>query len=144
MSVLAILNQKGRDVVTIKPGDSIEKATQILTKKRIGTLVVSVGEGSIDGILSERDIVYAIADGGQSVISRPVSEFMTSPVRTCREADSIEILMATMTGRRFRHIPVKDDNGRLCGIISIGDVVKQRIAEAEMITRAMQDYISTG
>ncbi len=143
MNVLTILNQKGRDVVTIAPDCTVQNAAEILTRQKIGSVVVSAGEGRIDGILSERDIVHAIAGGGKDVLARPISDFMTSPVKTCSINDTVEVLMTVMTGRRFRHLPVEED-GRLCGIVSIGDVVKQRIAEAEMIAKAMQEYIATG
>ncbi len=143
MTVLTILNQKGREVVTIAPDCTVQNAAETLTKNRIGSVVVSAGEGSIDGILSERDIVGAIARDGQEVLASPVSKIMTTPVRTCTMEDTVEVLMTIMTGRRFRHLPVEED-GRLCGIVSIGDVVKQRIAEAEMIAKAMQEYIATG
>ncbi len=143
MTVLTILNQKGREVVTIAPDCTVQNAAETLTKNKIGSVVVSAGEGSIDGILSERDIVGAIARDGQEVLASPVSKIMTTPVRTCTMEDTVEVLMTIMTGRRFRHLPVEVD-GRLCGIVSIGDVVKQRIAEAEMIAKAMQEYIATG
>lgn len=143
MNVLTILNHKGRDVVTIASDCPVEDAARILNKEKIGTLVVCGPDKAIEGIISERDIVRAVALKGQDALAGPVSDYMTSPVETCNEQDTVEILMTRMTGRRFRHLPVIKD-GRLAGIVSIGDVVMQRIAEAEMMAQAMQDYIATG
>lgn len=143
MNVLTILKHKGRDVQTIASDCLVGDAAKTLNEKRIGTLVICGSGGSIDGIISERDIVRAVAVHGQNALNGRVSEYMTSPVETCAEQDSVEILMTRMTGRRFRHLPVLKD-GQLAGIVSIGDVVMQRIAEAEMMAQAMQDYISTG
>lgn len=143
MNVLTILKHKGRDVQTIASDCLVGDAAKTLNEKRIGTLVICSSGGSIDGIISERDIVRAVAVHGQNALNGRVSEYMTSPVETCAEQDSVEILMTRMTGRRFRHLPVLKD-GQLAGIVSIGDVVMQRIAEAEMMAQAMQDYISTG
>ena len=143
MNVLTILNHKGREVETIPSDCRVADAAKILHKKKIGTLVIC-GEGNgIEGIISERDIVRAVALNGAKALDGSVSEYMTSPVETCEELDTVEILMTRMTGRRFRHLPVVKQ-GELTGIVSIGDVVMQRIAEAEMMAQAMQDYIATG
>ncbi len=143
MNVLTILNHKGRNVVTIASDCLLGDAAKTLNEKKIGTLVICGTNDTIDGIISERDIVRAVAVKGQNALSGSVSEYMTSPVETCSENDTVEILMTRMTGRKFRHLPVVKD-GRLVGIVSIGDVVMQRIAEAEMMAQAMQDYIATG
>lgn len=143
MNVLTILNHKGREVETIPSSCRVADAAKILHDKKIGTLVIC-GEGNgIEGIISERDIVRAVALNGAKALDGAVSEYMTSPVETCEELDTVEILMTRMTGRRFRHLPVVKQ-GELAGIVSIGDVVMQRIAEAEMMAQAMQDYIATG
>ncbi len=143
MNVLTILNHKGRNVLTITSDCLVSEAAKTLNTNRIGTLVICGSGNSIDGIISERDIVRAVAIKGQSALNSPVSDYMTSPVETCTELDTVEILMTRMTGRKFRHLPVVKD-GQLAGIVSIGDVVMQRIAEAEMMAQAMQDYIATG
>ncbi|PLX34869.1 MAG: inosine-5-monophosphate dehydrogenase [Hyphomicrobiales bacterium] len=143
MNVLTILKHKGRDVETIAANCLVGDAAKTLNEKRIGTLVICGLSNTIDGIISERDIVRAVALHGPGALKGPVSDYMTSPVETCEEQDTVEILMTRMTGRRFRHLPVVKD-GRLAGIVSIGDVVMQRIAEAEMMAQAMKDYIATG
>jgi CBS domain-containing protein len=143
MNVAAILKQKGRAVTTIPPTLTLIEAASRLTQRRIGALVVVEGEGEIAGILSERDIIRALADSGPACLTRPVSETMTRQVVTCQECDTLDELMSMMTARRFRHIPVMSD-GDLVGIVSIGDVVKHHVAEIEMEATAMRAYIAHG
>jgi CBS domain-containing protein len=112
-----------------------------LISRNIGALVVSKDGESVDGIISERDVVHALADRGTDLLSLKIAEVMTRPVVTCDPADSIEQLMAEMTNRRFRHFPVVQD-GRLCGIVSIGDVVKSRLDEVEYEARSLRSFIA--
>lgn len=141
MNVSAILNGKGRSVVTVHPHDTLEQVAGQLAARRIGAVVVSDG-GGVAGIISERDIVRAIARNGTASLSEPVHRHMTRDVVTCREADTLDEIMASMTAGRFRHLPVVED-GRLSGIVSIGDVVKHHIAEVEMEATALRGYIVT-
>ena len=141
MTVLSILSEKGREVATIAPERTMSEAARILSERRIGALVVTGPAQDVAGILSERDIVHAIARQGAMALGEPVSRFMTTRVQTCREDTTIDAVMEQMTAGKFRHMPVVD-NGRLCGIVSIGDIVKRRVAEIEAETRAMRDYIA--
>ena len=143
MTVAAILDEKGRDVVTARPGDTLADICAILAEKRIGAVVVTDKSGSVKGIVSERDVVRAVARDGAPVLSKPISSVMTRKVVACAEDDTNAVLMAKMTDGKFRHLPVVRAD-KLVGIISIGDVVKHRIAEAEFEARAMREYISTG
>src|SRR5690606_7797849 len=122
-----ILKAKGYNVVTASPGMTLAEAARLLSEKRIGALVIMQGR-QILGILSERDIVKTVAYAGAEALERPVRDVMTSRVVTCSLNDSVDELMDEMTDRRFRHLPVVED-GELVGIVSIGDVVKHRIAE---------------
>lgn len=141
MNVASILRQKGRAVTTTGPGTTLLDVAQKLAAKRIGAIVVVGPRGEIEGIISERDIIRALARSGAESITRPVREFMTSSVVTCQETDTLDELMAMMTAKRFRHLPVVTD-GALVGIISIGDVVKHHVAEVEMEAMALRDYIA--
>ncbi len=143
MNVAAILKQKGRAVATIPPTLTLIEAAGRLTQRRIGALVVVNGHGEIAGIISERDIVRALAEDGPQCLTRPVAEAMTDQVVTCQEGDTLDELMSMMTARRFRHMPVVAE-GDLVGIVSIGDVVKHHVAEIEMEATAMRTYISNG
>ena len=144
MTVAAILKEKGRETITADPDMTILEIAQALRKHGIGCMVIcSSDTGAIAGIVSERDLVKMIADRGPEVLHRPASECMTTKVVTCKESDTIDMIMAEMTASRFRHMPVVRHN-RLVGLISIGDVVKRRIAKAEMEAAAMRDYIATG
>lgn len=141
MSVERILATKGRHVLTVTPEHSLQEAARLLAEKRIGALVVSSRDQIVQGILSERDIVRAVAaDAGN--LNRPVHDFMTHHVITCHPRTSIPEVMDEMTMGRFRHLPVVVD-GRLVGLVSIGDVVKFRVAEIEAESKAMRDYIAT-
>jgi len=143
MNVAAILKSKGREVVTTGPNTPLLDIAELLGVHRIGCIVITGADGKVVGIVSERDIVREIARAGSKVLKEPVAVCMTKSVVTCREADTIDRLMAEMTAHRFRHMPVVE-RGRLCGLVSIGDVVRMRIAEAEMEAAAMRDYIATG
>jgi CBS domain-containing protein len=140
MNVAAILKQKGRAVTTAKPNVSLLEVANKLATKRIGAIVIVGAKGEIAGILSERDIVRALSTRGPDCLNQPVSESMAQVV-TCQETDSLEALMAMMTARRSRHLPVVTDD-ELVGIISIGDVVKHHVAEVKMEAVAMREYIA--
>ena len=141
MNVAAILRQKGRAVTTVSPATTLLEVAHKLAAKRIGAIVVVGVRGEVAGIISERDIIRVLAGTGPTCLTRPVSEVMTRDVVTCQEADTLDELMAMMTARRFRHLPVVTD-GALVGIISIGDVVKHHVAEVEMEATAMREYIT--
>jgi CBS domain-containing protein len=143
MNVRTILKSKGGDVVSVQADETVSAAARLLTNRRIGALVVGDAGGDIVGMFSERDIVAGIAKHGAAVLDRPVSALMTRDVVFCRPADTIGEVMGKMTDRRIRHLPVVDGD-RLLGVISIGDVVKQRIAESENEAEALREYISTG
>ncbi len=142
MTVKAILAAKGRDVVTIDPAASLRAAAQLLAEKRIGALATLGADRRIVGIISERDIVRAIAERGAKVLDEPVSTAMTRNVSTCNETETISSIMERMTTGRFRHMPVVDQS-RLVGMISIGDVVKHRLQAMEHDSAAMRAYILT-
>lgn len=142
MQVRHILQDKGRSIIAISPGATIQEAALLLAEKRIGVVIVKAGDGALAGILSERDLVRAVAADGPSALNRQVSNYMTRNVATCREADTVEALMEMMTNGRFRHVPVLDESGALNGLVSIGDVVKTRIAETLNEANSLRDYIS--
>ncbi len=143
MMVGFILEKKGRDVATISGSATVSAAADQLTTRRIGALVVSEDQRTISGILSERDIVAAVAEHGPTVLMRRVSEIMSSPVLTCQPNATVDSLMALMTNKRVRHVPVVVD-GELAGLVSIGDVVKHRVEELQIEARTLHDYISHG
>jgi len=143
MRVSGILASKGSTVATIAPRASVAEAADELRRHGIGALVVSSDGRSIDGIISERDIVLRLAEAGADVLSQPVADVMTSEVQTCSMDDTCDELMRVMTEQRTRHLPVVADGG-LAGIVSIGDVVKRRVNELEDETRHLHDYIVTG
>jgi CBS domain-containing protein len=143
MKVSHILQEKGRDVVTVAATVTIAEATKLLAAKRIGAVIVRDGAGAVGGILSERDIVRALAKSGADCLSHKVADYMTRDVVTCSEADSVDDLMEQMTRGRFRHLPVVEDR-QLIGIVSIGDVVKTRIAETVFEAESLRAYIATG
>jgi CBS domain-containing protein len=143
MNVASILKHKGRDCATVAQDQPVKEAVRLLAEKKIGALVVVDGAGDIAGIVSERDIVANLADGSAELLAAPVSRVMTRDVFTCAPTDTTDQLMAQMTDSRIRHLPVKE-NGKLAGIISIGDVVKWRIAEVESRAEALREYIATG
>ena len=143
MHVAAILKEKGRAVETAGLQTTVMDVAARLSARRIGAIVITAADGSIAGIISERDVIRVIGQHGASALDWPVSEAMTRAVQTCRESDTIDTLMSVMTARRFRHLPVLE-NGRLAGIVSIGDVVKHRVAEVEHEATMMRDYITAG
>jgi CBS domain-containing protein len=142
MTVRDILNEKGHEVVTLTPDVSVAKAVAVLAKHRIGAIIVTNGAGIIKGILSERDIVRRLAEDGPECLKHKVSELMTANVKVCAENHSNHEVMEIMTNGRFRHLPVERD-GRLIGVISIGDVVKRRIAEVQREAEEIRSYIAT-
>ena len=143
MNVAAILKLKGRDVLTAPPSTKLLDIARLLGEHKIGCIVVVDDDGGVAGIVSERDIVQELARAGTAVMDEAVEICMTKSVVSCREADTMDQLMGEMTAHRFRHMPVVE-RGRLVGLVSIGDVVRMRIAEAEMEAAAMRDYIATG
>lgn len=142
MNVEAILSTKGRDVMTIAPDVSVLDASKLLSSKKIGALVVSEDGETPLGIISERDIVNSIGARGASVLNEKVDGLMTRDIRTCALGDTGDQVLSVMTERRFRHLPVVE-GGKLCGIISIGDVVKIRLSEMTREAEAMREYIAS-
>ncbi len=141
MTVKSVLSRKGTNVITIEPTATLAEAVKVLAERRIGALVVTGANHRIIGIVSERDIVRGLAALGAQALQRPVADVMTRKVVTCSERDTIAELMEKMTIGKFRHLPVVEGDGRLAGIISIGDVVKRRVEELEHDGAALQDYI---
>lgn len=140
-SAKSILEQKGRNVVTVNPNISLADAAKILEEHKIGAVVVVGVDNRIVGIFTERDVVRAIGTAGRDAFDQPVSAYMTADVFRCREETTVNELMETMSTRRFRHVPVERE-GQLSGIISIGDVVKSRIREIEAETEQIKAYIA--
>ena len=142
MQVRHILGDKGGNVIGIGPGGTLAEAAKLLAERRIGALVVRDSSGTLAGLLSERDLVRAMAADGAAALNQSVERYLTRDVITCRLGDTTEALMEMMTTGRFRHLPVLDDHGQLCGLVSIGDVVKSRIAETEREAQDLRVYIS--
>ncbi len=142
MTVKAILSHKSPDIVSIEPTATLAQAAKLLAGRRIGAVLVLGIEGRLAGILSERDIVRALAERGASMLDERVDQVMTRKVFTCSQTDTVAHIMEQMTAQKFRHVPVVDE-GRLTGIISIGDVVKYRLHEIENETNALREYILT-
>ena len=140
MTVSMILKGKGGDVVSVKPGDSLADVVETLAKHRIGAVLVIEG-GEVAGVLSERDVIRCLAKHGGEALALPASSAMTANVVSARPSDTVEFVMETMTRQRFRHLPIMEE-GRLVGIISIGDVVKRRIDDAEHETQALREYVA--
>jgi len=130
MNVKVILSRKGRGVLTIEPTAALGAAIKLLAQQRIGALIVTDGSGHIAGVLSERDVVRALDEKGARVLNFPVAEIMTRKVETCAETTTVDEIMERMTRGKFRHVPVTQE-GALAGIVSIGDVVKERLEELE-------------
>ena len=143
MFVSDILAQKGGLVYTVTPGTSIAQLSQQLSTRRIGSVLVLDGEGSVAGIVSERDLVRALASHGAKAMELEARQVMTRDVVTCDPDDSIDQVMQTMTSGRFRHLPVVR-HGELLGLVSIGDVVKARLEETKHETEALKAYIVAG
>ena len=142
MTVKAILSAKGSGVDTIEPNTNLAAAAKRLAERRIGALVVTGADHRIVGILSERDIVQELAVRGAAALDMPLTDVMTRKVMTCGPSDTISSLMERMTQGKFRHLPVVEQ-GRLIGIVSIGDVVKHRLEQMEREQSALRDYIQT-
>lgn len=140
MKVKSILSAKGTDVATVRPDATLVDVTAALRDHGVGALVVSTDGSTIDGIVSERDVVRALAAHGDATLERSVSSVMSDDVVTCDPTDTMDELMAMMTARRIRHVPVTE-NGSLAGIISIGDVVKARLGQLEQENDQLYDYI---
>ncbi|HWG06348.1 MAG TPA: CBS domain-containing protein [Beijerinckiaceae bacterium] len=142
MTVAGILATKGREVVTTQPHRTVSEVAAMLCDKGIGAIVVTGADGQVLGIISERDIVRAAARHGAAALDHAVSRHMTAKVITTDERATLDTLMEVMTGGRFRHVPVVENN-RLVGLVSIGDVVKHHVADIETEQRALKDYIAT-
>jgi len=142
MLVSHILGEKGREIVGIEGDVTLGEASRLLARRRIGAVIVRGPGGELIGILSERDVVRAVAEESVGALTRPVHAYMTRDVITCTEADTVDELMEMMTRKRFRHVPVVDGERQLIGIISIGDVVKSRIEETVREAATLRDYIS--
>jgi CBS domain-containing protein len=141
MTVARIIEEKGRNVVTVTPEASLAEVAAILSEKRIGAVLVTE-KGSIRGIISERDIVRALARFGSEALRKLASDCMTTKVIVCQPEDTIHAVMQKMTSGRFRHVPVVEA-GQLAGIISIGDVVKRRIEDVQREADQIREYIAT-
>jgi CBS domain-containing protein len=142
MTVSIILADKGREVVTIDPTASLAEAVRLLAEKRIGAALILGADQRIAGIISERDVVRSLAARGAAALEEPVNRTMTRKVETCNESEPVANIMERMTAGKFRHMPVVDQ-GRLVGVVSIGDIVKHRVHEMERESVAMRDYIMT-
>ncbi len=141
MLVHQLLDSKAiSETVTIAPTATVSDATRLMTEKRIGAVVVSGDGNSVEGVLSERDVVAALARSGEGCLREPVSGYMTRKVETCTRATSTDELMTRMTEGRFRHMPVVED-GKLVGLVSIGDVVKAQLTKLEMEKEALEGMI---
>jgi len=140
MHVSAVIKRKGNTIVTITADQTISAAANLLTVNRIGAVLVVDREGGIVGIISERDIIRGVSEHGAKVLDHPVEQLMTREVQTCRPGDTIADIMGVMTRQRIRHLPVMED-GKLQGIISIGDVVKQRLDETELEVETLRGYV---
>ena len=143
MHVAAILKEKGRAVETARADASVMDVAARLSAMRIGAIVITGVDGTIAGIISERDVVRVVGQHGAGALDWPVADVMTRAVLTCQDSDTVDSLMSVMTARRFRHLPVVE-GGQLAGIVSIGDVVKHRVAEVEHEASMMRDYITAG
>ena len=142
MTVKAILSVKGTDVFTIEPTANLAGAANLLAERKVGALVVTGADRRVIGIVSERDIVQELAAHGTASLDLPLTDIMTRNVTTCGIGDTISSVMERMTNGKFRHLPVVEQ-GRLAGLVSIGDVVKHRLKEMEREQSALRDYIQT-
>jgi CBS domain-containing protein len=143
MNAEMILKAKGNEVITTDPETTVAKAVAKMQQKKIGALVI-VGDGAeIAGIVTERDVLHGLAEHGAALLEKKVGDIMTCEVLTAAPGDDVDTLMGLMTRRRCRHIPV-EENGVLCGVISIGDLVKSRLDEVEREADQLRDYISRG
>jgi CBS domain-containing protein len=143
MNIAQILKAKGRAVATARPDATLLDIVNKLAQKKIGAIVIVGENGGVAGIISERDVIRRLGESGQAALLEPVSQSMTANVISCQETSTLDEIMEVMTQGRFRHVPVIED-GALVGIVSIGDVVKNHIAEVEMEVTAMRGYFVTG
>jgi CBS domain-containing protein len=143
MTVNNILAGKGREVISIEPGATLADAARLLAGKRIGAALILGADNRIVGIISERDIVRVLAERGAAVLDEPVSRAMTRDVETCNAGETVSTIMERMTVGKFRHMPVVEQ-GRVVGLVSIGDIVKHRVGEMERESAAMREYITVG
>ena len=141
MTVRAILDSKGHNIQSVEPEAKLSSAIKMLGERKIGAVLV-MSEGRIEGILSERDIVRVLGERGAGVLDEPVSAVMTRKVVSCKQSDTVAVIMEIMTLGKFRHLPVLDGD-RVVGLISIGDVVKWRVGEYEREQEALREYIKT-
>jgi CBS domain-containing protein len=141
MTIARILATKGSNVYSVPPAMTIYDAARELRAHRVGAVLVLGADGTVDGVLSERDIVRALVDSGTAVLEAPVKTIMTTQLHTCQPSDTVQMAMAQMTTRRIRHLPVLE-NGQLVGMVSIGDLVKIRIEDSEREAAALKEYIS--
>jgi CBS domain-containing protein len=141
MTVRAILDSKGHHILSVEPDAKLSAAIKTLAERKIGA-VLAMSQGRVEGILSERDIVRVLAERGAAVLDEPVSAVMTRKVVSCKQSDTVSAIMEIMTSGKFRHLPVLED-GRVVGLISIGDIVKWRVKEYETEQEALRDYIKT-
>lgn len=142
MKVINILQSKGVEVFAVSPGMTLKDAVDVLGEKNIGAVIVKNSAGEVTGILSERDVVRRIRTDGPGVLARTVAECMTPSPFTCSPEATLDEILEKMTKKRIRHLPVVD-GGRLIGVISIGDVVKLKIDNAEREAAALREYIAT-
>jgi CBS domain-containing protein len=143
MNIASIIKGKAHRLVSVAPDETLQHAAEVLTRERIGALLVLKPSGDIAGIISERDIVREVGLKGAEVLARPVGELMTKEVTCCAPEDTVDQAMAIMTERRFRHLPVRQDT-RIVAMISIGDVVKMKVEEAEAEMQSLREYIAHG
>ena len=141
MTVRAILDTKGHQIESVEPDARLSAAIKTLAQRKIGAVLV-MSQGGIEGILSERDIVRVLGERGAAVLDEPVSVVMTRKVVSCKQADTVAAIMEMMTSGKFRHLPVVEE-GRVVGLISIGDIVKWRVREYEAEQEALREYIKT-
>jgi CBS domain-containing protein len=141
MTVRAILDSKGHQIIHVAPDDKLSVAVKLLSERKIGAVLV-MSDHHLDGILSERDIVRVIGERGASALDEPVQAVMTRKVISCKPSDTVGAIMEKMTSGKFRHLPVLDGDN-MVGLISIGDVVKWRLREFEHEQEALRDYIAT-
>ena len=141
MTVRSILDTKGHQIQSVEPDDKLSAAIKLLAERKIGA-VLAMSNGRIEGILSERDIVRVLGERGAAVLDEPVSAVMTRKVVSCRQSDTVSAIMEMMTLGKFRHLPVLEE-GKVVGLISIGDIIKRRVQEYESEQEALRDYIKT-
>ena len=141
MTIAAILHGKGAGVISVTPDQKVSEAVALLAEKRIGAVPV-MADGQVTGIFSERDVIYGLREGDARALDRTVGEVMTSPALTVTPEDAVIAALSLMTKRRIRHLPVVQD-GKVIGVVSIGDLVKYRIDRIEADAAAMRDYIQS-